>query len=102
MNGAAIERTKPGHEDACARIGDAGGVYWQRAPVAIAEAEAGDGTARNRNEVAGALRHAVISREGRAEPQSASGSAVEQAIGEGGDRGLQRAERDVAVVVVFA
>src|SRR5262249_1745286 len=102
MNEAAIERTKPGNEDTCARIGAAGGVYRQRAPVAINEAEAGDGTAGNRNEVAGALRHAVIGREGRAEPQSTGANAVEQAIGEGGDCGLQSAERDVAVVVVFA
>src|SRR5262249_10581944 len=102
MNGAAIERTKPGHEDTCARIGDAGGVYRQRAPVAAKEAEAGAGPARNRNEAAGTLRHAVIGREGRAEAQTAGGNAVEQAIGEGGDCGLQRAERDVAVVVVFA
>src|SRR5262249_53117557 len=101
MNGAAIERTKPGHEDACARIGDAGGVYRQRAPLAIAEAGAGAGTARNRNEVAGALRHAVIKREGRAEAQS-SWRAVEQSVVESGCPGLQRAERDVAVVVVFA
>src|SRR5262245_45778243 len=102
MNGAAIDRTKPGHEDTCERIGDARGVDRQRAPVAINEAEAGDGTARNRNEVAGALRDAVIRREGRAEGQTAGGNAVEQAIGEGGDCGLQRGERDVAVVVVFA
>src|SRR5262249_20697347 len=102
MNGAAIERTKPGHEDTCERIGDAGGVYRQRAPVAVNEAEAGDGTPRNLIEFAGTPGHAVIGREGRAEAQTAGGNAVEQAIGEGGDCGLQRAERDVAVVVVFA
>src|SRR5262249_16149051 len=78
------------------------GINRERAAIVLDEAEAGDGTARNRNEVAGALRDAVIGREGHAEAQSAGGNAVEQAIGEGGDCRLQRAERDVAVVVVFA
>src|SRR5262245_44809302 len=101
MNGAAIDRTKPGHEDTCVRI-DAAAVYRQCAPVAVNEAKAGDSTTRNRNEVAGALRDAVIGREGRGEAQTAGCNAVEQAIGEGGDCGLQRGERDIAVVVVLA
>jgi len=83
-DGAAVDRTERGRDTACS---DAG-INRERAAIVLDEAEAGDGTARNRNEVAGALRDAVIGREGRAETQTAVGTVVEQAIVEGGDCGL--------------
>src|SRR5262249_45813964 len=81
---------------------DAAAVDRQRAAIPVDEAEAGDSTARDLDEVAGALRHAVVGGEGRAQAQSASCDTVEEPTVEGGCSGLQRAERDVAVVVVFA
>src|SRR5262249_21125295 len=79
-NGASVDRTKPGRDTA----GGNTGVSRQRVPIAVDEAEAGDGTTRNRDEGAGALRHAVISREGRAEAQSSCSKAVEQSVVESG------------------